>query len=336
MILLDALHINNGGGKVLLDYLIKKLEETELPIYYLLDIRVKINIPTIKVENTVQHLEATIYKRYSFYRKNRTKFSKILCFGNLPPTLKTTAKVFTYFHQPVYLEIPREFSIFDFLKFKLKIKFINNVKQNTDFWIVQNEYIKGRFVQKYKVSSNQVFILPFFMPMVEEFSEIQREENSFLYVSNAGMYKNHLKLINAFCNFYDTYKKGKLILTVNNKNRQVINLIAKKKEKKYPIKNIGFVKRVNLYEHYRKSKFLIFPSQTESFGLGIIEAIEHGCQVIGADLPYMYQVCIPSLVFNPFKIESIQEAFVIATTSPLKDTEQKIHNQIEGIIELMY
>ena len=37
MILIDALYINNGGGKVLLDYLVEHLEVTNLPIYYLLD-----------------------------------------------------------------------------------------------------------------------------------------------------------------------------------------------------------------------------------------------------------------------------------------------------------
>ena len=53
--------------------------------------------------------------------------------------------------------------------------------------------------------------------------------------------------------------------------------------------------RLTLQKEYLSSEFLMFPSLTESFGLGLIEAIECGCKVIGADLPYTYEVCEPHL-----------------------------------------
>ena len=41
MRVLDALYINSGGGKVLLDYLIKNILSKEIDFFFLLDNRVK-------------------------------------------------------------------------------------------------------------------------------------------------------------------------------------------------------------------------------------------------------------------------------------------------------
>ena len=41
MILVDALYINKGGGKVLLDLLIIKLQKNNIETFYLLDKRVE-------------------------------------------------------------------------------------------------------------------------------------------------------------------------------------------------------------------------------------------------------------------------------------------------------
>ena len=58
MILVDALYINNGGGKILLDYLILKLNESSLDVYYLLDDRIIGNHPEINPEKIKYFLDA--------------------------------------------------------------------------------------------------------------------------------------------------------------------------------------------------------------------------------------------------------------------------------------
>ena len=93
MILVDALYINSGGGKVLLDYLIQELEKTDKKIYYLLDNRIKDNIQQIKDTNKVLYLPASFNKRHLFYKENKNLFSTVLCFGNLPPNIRLKAKV---------------------------------------------------------------------------------------------------------------------------------------------------------------------------------------------------------------------------------------------------
>jgi glycosyltransferase involved in cell wall biosynthesis len=86
---------------------------------------------------------------------------------------------------------------------------------------------------------------------------------------------------------------------------------------------------------YRSSEFIIYPSLSESFGLGILEALENGCKVIGADLQYIHAVCKPSLVFDPESEESITEAFEKAIQTDLPPSEQKVFNEIDKLIQLI-
>ena len=74
----------------------------------------------------------------------------------------------------------------------------------------------------------------------------------------------------------------------------------------------------------------------ESFGLGIIEGIENGCKVMGADLPYTYAICKPSISFNPKLVKSIIKAFETAlNTKSIIKTEQLVFNEIDSIKRLI-
>jgi glycosyltransferase involved in cell wall biosynthesis len=335
MVLIDALYINNGGGKILLDYLILQLKKSNLNIYFLLDDRIIGKHPEINTDK-VTYLKGSFVKRHSFYLKNKHRFSKVLCFGNLPPNIRLNAVVFTYFHQIIYLNIPNEFSLIEQLKFKLKIAILKKIVKNTDYWLVQSDVIKEKLQSKFNFKPDCIKVLPFYPQFDQLDSNIVREKNTYLYVSNATPHKNHKKLIAVFCQFHDKHQKGTLILTVSKDYPELLALIQSKIEQGYPIENIGFVDRLTLQKKYLSSEFLIFPSLTESFGLGLIEAIECGCKVIGADLPYMYEICEPSLVFNPFDERSIYSAFEDSLNEDkLKLSLPRIHNNIDQIIGLL-
>ncbi len=335
MILVDALYINDGGGKILLDYLITNLNKSNLDVYFLLDDRIIGKHPEVKPDK-VKYLKGSFFKRHSFYFKNKHRFSKVLCFGNLPPNIRLNAEVFTYFHQIIYLSIPSEFSLTERFKFKLKIAILKQIAKNTDYWLVQSNLIKESLHSKFYFKPESIKILPFYPQFEPLNSVIVREKNSYLYVSNATPHKNHKRLIDVFCQFYDIYNVGKLVITVNNDYPEVLEMIESKIKKKYPIENIGFVDRLTLQKKYLASEFLIFPSLTESFGLGLIEAVECGCKIIGADLEYTYEVCEPSLVFDPLNDSSIFKAFENSLHgSIVKSSSSKIKNNINQLINIL-
>lgn len=335
MILIDALYINNSGGKVLLDYLIEELEKTDKEVFYLLDERIQKEKLQLK-KNKVVYLKASLIKRRNFYKENKNKFSSILCFGNLPPNVKTSAKVYTYFHQLLFLDLPKEMSFISKKIYYIKTRFLNAFKKNTDYWMVQTELVKEKLSKKYGIQGSNILVIPFYPPFTSEVKTNIRKEHQYIYVSNVSKHKNHLRLIEAFAKFYDKHKKGKLILTIPDDASEILNSINVKVNQGYPVENIGFVDRNSLRQLYMESEYHIFPSLTESFGLGLVEAIENGCKIIGADLPYTYAVCKPSLVFNPLEVDSITEALSLSLQKNTINSESKVTNKIDTLISLLH
>ena len=333
MILIDALYINNGGGKVLLDYLVEQLEATELSLCYLFDKRVEENPYTIKSSNKVYYKQASLITRNQFYRKHKKYFDKVLCFGNLAPLTRLSIPVFTYFHQRAFLSIPTDIPLKMYIGFYIKSRIFRYLLKNTDELWVQTPLMQEEIERKKIISSEKIKQLPFYRDedLTEKFS---KTKNSFIFASTGTPYKNHTRLINAFCSFYNKHRQGTLILTVDaDKFPELAQLIDNRIAEGFPIKNIGFVDRKTLIEAYQCTEYHIFPSLAESFGLGIVEAIECGCKIIGADLPYMYEICEPSIVFDPLNEKAIEHAFQQAISKEERPTIQKISNKINELIQ---
>jgi glycosyltransferase involved in cell wall biosynthesis len=333
VILIDSLYVNEGGAKILLDYLVQYIEKSKLDVFYLFDARCKDYYQEIPL-NRKCYLKASFFERYKFYKKDKYRFEKVLCFGNLPPNIRLKATVYTYFHNLLYLDFHEEFEINGQLKFRLKIIILKLIAKNTNYWIVQSNLVKDKLHLKFGFDSENILSLPFY-PKFGLVDLPIRQRFTYLYVSNANPHKNHSRLINVFCRFYDTYKKGKLIVTVNQDYQKILDLIEVKQKLGYPIKNIGFVGRDELQIEYLSTEFLIFPSLTESFGLGLIEAIESGCKIIGTDLPYTFEVCQPSIVFNPLDNDSLFKAFETSLDANVKVSLPKIKNNIKELITIL-
>lgn len=334
MILIDAIYINNGGGKVLLDYLIEELEKSDLQVFYLLDKRIINNHPKIE-SNGFLYMDSSFIKRYHFYKNNKEKFEKVFCFGNVPPPIRLNAIVYTYFHQKLFLNQPENIKFIQKLVFKIKLKIVNALRSNTNYWLLQTSVIEKEFLNKFPNQRNKTIVLPFY-PLIlnNEEKQIEREKLNLVYVSNSGHHKNHKFLIDEFVFFYDRYKIGKLNLTISS-DQELLATIKKHQLQGYPIFNHGFVERDDLTYLYRSCEFCIYPSLTESFGLGIIEAIENGCNVIGADLDYMHAICKPSMVFNPYIKGCVVEALEKAKDNDFPKTTPIVKNEINDLILLL-
>lgn len=333
MILLDSLYINNSGGKVLLDYLVKKIDENDLDAFYLFDNRCKNDFDYVSVSSK-KFLKPSLTQRYNFYKKNKNKFDVILCFGNLAPPIKTKSTVYTYFHQRIYLDIPDSFSFKQKIAFKLKSLVFQYLLKNTDFVVLQTSNIKQAFLNKIKnIKHSKVLEIPFYEEM--PLKKLEVNKNSFLYVSSGSPHKNHDLLLDAFKIFYNKYQKGKLIITIDKKHNYLINKIRKLIELGYPIENVGLISKIELEYYYNSSEFVIYPSLSESFGLGILEGLDTNCKIIGSDLPYLNAVCEPSLKFDPRSLEEIVNCFKLATFQDIKESKQKVFNEIDKLISLL-
>lgn len=336
MILIDCVYINNGGGLVLLKYLVDQIEKTGKEVFYLFDCRVERIFHYIPCHKK-KCIPNSIIARWMFYIQYKNNFSSILCFGNIPPLIKLECNVYTYFHQPLFLDIPSSFSVKSKIIYTVKQMVLKNYLKNSNYWIVQTNLIANKFAHKYLSDDlSKVIILPFYPPLdFGEYEDIVREENKFLYVSNSSPHKNHYLLIEAFCEAFDEIKLGKLTLTIPSSDTYLCELITSKNELGYPIENVGFVDRKELVKQYLRHEYLIFPSLAESFGLGLAEAIDGRCKIIAADLPYTYEVCKPSLSFDPTLKESIKDAIIRACCTKLSPSIKLISNDVGQLIRLL-
>ncbi|HEC0041157.1 glycosyltransferase [Acinetobacter baumannii] len=335
MILVDSVYINDGGGLVLLKYIIELFESHKMDVCYLMDSRTVDCFPILIKEKSF-FIKNTISARKSFYKDNIGKYSKVFCFGNVPPPIKLNVPVYVYLHQKLFIEVPSDFSFKNKLIYRVKQLILNFYKKNTTKWIVQSELMRMQFAKKYyQDNCNNIMVLPFYPPLNFDNLNVKRQKNTFLYVSNASPHKNHLNLINAFCAAYDLTTRGSLVITVPESNVDLCKLINNKIEEGYPIRNVGFINRENLAELYLSHEYLIFPSLAESFGLGLAEAIDGGCKILASDLSYTYQVCSPSLTFNPYTEEGIKSAIIKAVSENLPSSKKIISNDIKQLISLL-
>jgi glycosyltransferase involved in cell wall biosynthesis len=333
MILIDALYINNSGGKILLEYLVKKMEESNKNIFYLFDKRCENDFLSIPRERKI-YLEASLIKRHQFYLKNKTKFSTVFCFGNLSPTIKLNCKVYTYLHQRLYIQIPKSIQVKSKYLLQFKSFIFKFLLRNTDVVFLQSESIRRDFLRKFRFNEESIQLMPFYENN-DLHEELDKEKYTYIYASTGETYKNHLVLFEAFKVFFEKHQVGKLYVTIDDQYKSLIKKIKELQKDGIPIINLGFVTRNELFEYYRTCEYAIYPSLTESFGLGIIEGIENGCKIIGADLEYMNSICKPSLKFNPYSKIELVRALEKSFFTNIEFSEQLVFNQINELIEIL-
>lgn len=336
MLLVDAVYINDGGGKVLLDLLIKRLSEQEQDIFYLLDERVRGQYDYINA-NKVVYIPNSFKKRLDFYRSYGIKFCKVLTFGNIPPPIKLKAVVYTYFHNVLYLNSVKGLKLVGLL-LRLKVFIISFFSKNTDFWFVQSQLMKDKVVFKFGIDPDRIKVLPIFDELIvkDRLDRIQPDTTNYLYVSDGHPYKNHYNLINAFVKFYkNSEKKNSLTVTISSKYANLCSFIEDLRNQGIDIANRGIVSKVELAEEYQKADLAIYPSLSESFGLGLVEAAQYGLPVIGADLSYLHEVIEPSIVFDPTSVDDIYRAFWESLGHIGKPVKLKAKNGLNKMIDII-
>ena len=335
MLLVDATYIHNGGGRILLNYLIMKLLESEKDVFFLLDNRCEPDFNFIPSQHRL-HLKTNLWSRYQFYASRKNHFSKVICLGNLPPPVKLKAEVYTYFQNLIYLDYSNYYRINKSILW-LKSWYINFYLRNTDYVIVQTDYVKDSFCKKYQYSEIQCFTIPFFENFVEKKPTKIRRKEHFLFVSDGNTHKNHENLLKAWEMVNQENPNLELHLTVSQIYPKLLKIIEQYQAKGLNIINHGRVSQTDLNELYQASEYIVYPSFTESFGLGLIEGVLAGCKPIVSNRPYAFAVVEPFEVFNPLDFKDIANKIVESYLSkePFNTTNIKVEDDIKMLINLL-
>ena len=333
MVLIDALYINNSGGFRLLDYLVRMLSRAEILFCLLADERCRGRMDHCQ---NVQYMKASLRNRRIFYTSHYNDFAKVFCFGNIPVPIKLKVPVYTYFHNINLLTLKEARSFKELVAMWLKRQVFRALKNNTDLWIVQTSNTSNELKAHLHESDERVIILPFF-ELSNDFQSLRctRHGDDYVYVSNYTGAKGHETLLEAWKILHKRGIDKTLHLTVSYHRTSYLEKLKEAQDQGVHIINHGSIPFDKVLSLYQESKALIYPSHNESLGLGIIEAISAGCDVIGADLPYIYAICKPSVTFNPFSAESVADAVCQYEIKQFDKSDLIINNRIDDIIELI-
>jgi glycosyltransferase involved in cell wall biosynthesis len=332
-VLIDTTYINSGGGKVLLDILVKALWKTNIATYYFFDSRNNIKTINNYIEN-YKIISPSETERKKSYKDIIGNIESIICFGNIPPPIKVNIKVSIYFHNELLFN-PLGVNLSFKEKIKLLVKkyyllFNNNKNYH---WICQTQNVATKLQNFFNISQQKIKVFPFYNTDIS--GVINKEPDMFIYPANFSKHKNHDRLFKAFIIAAKKInRKIKLYLTIDP-------ILFKKSfynKKNIPINldfiNIGIVSNKELIDYISRAEFLIFPSLNESFGLPLIEAALNNSYIIASNKDYVQEVVNPSLKFDATSIQDISESIVLACKKRgLEKPKLLVENKIDTFIE---
>lgn len=316
MILIDSFHVNTGGGAILLEQFLKKLNEEKKSYYLIKDIRLSLKKSFFIGSKATVLICKNSFQRHLHLFKLRKKVVKVIYFNGIPPVINLfTCSSYCYFQNINHITIGLRYCYF--------LLFSRNITT----WIFQTNYTKNQFCKKFKTHKNKV--IPFFSEIPKKIKNYHIDnikENTFFYPTSNHKHKNNELLIKAFSNLsHHSDIKLKITLEPNNDSY-----------KKSNIEFIGRLDKLTTLKEMKKCEFIIHPSLGESFGMVLIEAAQLGKKVIASDLPYVKEIIKPSLIFNPYDIFSIESSIINAKTNSLNPASLIISNNLKILINLLY
>lgn len=338
MILIEAARITSGGGlgllTLLLEYLVKK------SINFKVITGKEISFDFLPVDQVHQvHINIFNRKKILSDYVDKYKPGSLFCFGNFPPPARfPNVKTFTYFHRVGLLE-QHSYGLATILrrvKYWAKSAYLKRLLNNGDVIFCQSEGVKKAFQNYFGYPSDKIELFPFYdeekIKAHCAVSFIAGEPNSFIYVSNDSLHKNHIKLLESWSVLASEGFTPKLYLTVDQ-GSTLVETIESARSQGCDIINLGVLPYAEILGRLNSCEFAIYPSLQESLGLGLVEAAYANLKIVAADLPYVYEVVNPSLVFDPISSSSISKAVRDACTNPdLPKTTLKIKNKLPELV----
>ena len=341
MILIDAAYINESGGLVLLEKVIKEFSKSRIKSHLLLDERIpELFINKLNIDYTL--IKSNERNRKKFYTLKSNRYEKVFCFANVPPPIKINIETFILFHNKIIISSFSELNLFSIkskLIYFLKKIYIRYRNKSHYKWIVQTKSMKKKLSFSLLISKNKILTIPLFSDFSADQKNLKlKQKKVFTYVADGGINKNHDRLLDAWDFLHQKYSVlPKLNLTVSYKFPKLITKINKLIKKGINISNHGLCNKSEIINLYNKSEYLIYPSLIESFGLPLIEANKFDCNIISSDLDYVHDIVKPSLVFDPNSVISISETVYLALNNDyIPKSKTLIKSKTNELLKLFY
>ena len=201
--------------------------------------------------------------------------------------------------QAVYCHNPSPFNTLNFkdiylqpiqIVFRLFYKYLYrfNIKRNK-FVIVQQLWMKKRFVDMFNLEAKKVLIAP---PKIQAIPShylsniVDNNCKTFFFPTFPRPFKN-IEVIGKAAQLLTLKDPNfKIIITIDGTENKYARSIVQKYKSCRNIEFIGLIEREKVYEYYSKVDVLIFPSKLETWGLPISEFKQFERPILASNLPY--------------------------------------------------
>lgn len=312
-LVLHAPNVHTGGGRVLLLSLLKALTHEGGARVALLDARM--DVPSGLLNRTSVY---RVTPRFTDRLAAEWKLTRsvgaddiVLCFGNLPPLFKLSAKV-VVFVQNRYLISKgglQELPVLARTRIRVERLWLALRRSSVDRFIVQTPSMKRAIEENLGGSAS---VLPF-SDHASEYTRHKQADRSesakydFLYVASGEPHKNHITLIEAWRLLAQENIRPTLCLTIDQSAFPDLCALIERSKKKHDlrIENRSRVSSDEMRKLYSDTRALVYPSMGESAGLPLIEARCRGLSILAAERDYVRDVIDPEESFDPGSALSI-------------------------------
>jgi glycosyltransferase involved in cell wall biosynthesis len=311
--LINATATKDGGALTILKAFLAEIENTRNNSVYYVFCGVDLNIITsgkiklVKIKTSgfgiggIKRLLWDLFGLYFYCKKNRIRADIIISFQNTG-VFFPGVKQLIYYHQPIPLFSHRwkfykkDEAILFFYKelYPLFIRLLIN--KNTEF-VVQLEFIKKLFSEKFHISEHRIHVIvpEVNMSFESKIEKIALDKNKFhiFFPTNAFKYKNYDMLFAAISNIKiiapETFNKIILHITLDKYDKKINQKLSAYDISK-SINLLGTISYNEVISYYNSVNLLVFPSYIETLGLPLIEAAYFGLPVLAADMDYAHEV----------------------------------------------
>ena len=190
----------------------------------------------------------------------------------------------------------------DFFR-SLKFFLFNN---NVDKWVVFSKYAKEdlmNIIKKEKIYNENIIF------------EVKKKKNrklkyDFIYPASGESHKNHKNLLKAFVILAKLRIFPKLLITLNKEDLRKLNFNYYVNKFNLKITNKPEKNREKFLKNYYRSKALIFPSNTETLGLPLIEAKKFKIDILASNKNFSKEYTSKKRLFNPKDPEDIANTII--------------------------
>lgn len=262
---------------------------------------------------------------YFYFLSKKLKPYLWLSMNDVSPNVEAQKRaVYCHNSSPFYnislKEILLDPKFFIFNKF-YSLLYTINIRKN-DFVIVQQDWLRNVFVSRFKLDPIKVIVAyPVFKNDTSNntsFINIKKNRlKRFIYPALPRVFKNFEVICEASKILLEKgVNNFEVILTIDGSENRYSKLIKHKYGSIRNIKFIGLQSRDKVFELYKISDCLIFPSKLETWGLPISEFKQFGKPILAADLPYAREtvgnydmVCFFN-PHNPYELANLMENII--------------------------